>query len=275
MHSLHQCSRCGTEFTGKKIVHSPVKWPSSHLLNKELFNCVSTNMSNDMSDIEEGLYSIRKGGLNDVEKLSNNLKKSKNTGLFAIAGMRYRNSLMQRRNRSSTNATGPRSPARVEPKAISFENHRLLFVCFVYSSSKHVELTTCHDSCVYHIWEMQSFFANERTFIQWITVGSLFMFVAGIVYAAALSAGSHQGKPFMIFGNGLIGCALFVVVYGTAIYYRRLHLMISKWFLSSINLIPSECLYSLCPALTDPYLCCVTLQMQNLRGIQIRLDLLS
>ena len=53
------------------------------------------------------------------------------------------------------------------------------------------------------------------------------MFVAGIVYAEALSVGS-DGKPLMTFGNSLIGCALFVVFYGSIVYYRRLHLMISK-----------------------------------------------
>jgi len=52
------------------------------------------------------------------------------------------------------------------------------------------------------------------------------MFVAGIVYAEALSVGS-DGKPLMTFGNSLIGCALFVVFYGSIVYYRRLHLMIN------------------------------------------------
>lgn len=80
-----------------------------------------------------------------------------------------------------------------------------------------------------HSRAIQSFFANERTLIQWITIGSLFMFVAGLVYAAGYSMGPHYGQPFMYFGSGLIACALFIVLYGCFIYYRRIYLMMSKW----------------------------------------------
>ena len=54
------------------------------------------------------------------------------------------------------------------------------------------------------------------------------MFVAVLVYAVGLAEGSRNGWAFMKVGNWLIGCALFVVVYGTGVYYRRLHLMMSK-----------------------------------------------
>jgi len=115
------------------------------------------------------------------------IDKSINTGLFAIKQL---SSLRLRKTKSSNMGTkaAPRTPARVEPK---------------------------------------SFFANERTFIQWITVGSMFMFVAGLVYAEARSAGPRMGKPIMMLGNSLIGCALFVAVYGSIVYYRRLYLMIN------------------------------------------------
>jgi len=93
-----------------------------------------------------------------------------------------------RESNNSEKGAAPRSPARVEPK---------------------------------------SFFANERTFIQWVTVGSLFMFVAGLVYTEGLSMGSRHGQSFMIFGTALIACALFVVLYGVAVYYRRVYLMIN------------------------------------------------
>ena len=92
------------------------------------------------------------------------------------------------------------------------------------------------------------------------------MFVAGIVYAEALSVGS-DGKALMTFGNALIGCALFVVFYGSIIYYRRLHLMISK----------SDYVCQQAPSffMTKPYRVIPrlnALQMQNLMATLILLD---
>jgi len=54
------------------------------------------------------------------------------------------------------------------------------------------------------------------------------MFVASIVYSEAVDQGSYRGRSLMNLGTSLIACAMFVVVYGSMIYYRRLYLMISK-----------------------------------------------
>lgn len=172
----------------------------SFRITDDLSSSNSFAEDDDLSLLEGGEYPIERK-LNDVignsDTTGDMLNFSSRTGLSGIrSGIRSRASSMFSKMRKSTN-TAPRSPARVEPK---------------------------------------SFFANERTFIQWITVGSLFMFVAGIIYSAALMAGPHQGEPLMLFGNGLIGCALFVVVYGSFVYYRRLYLMISKlWICSQTN----------------------------------------
>jgi len=146
------------------------------------------------SDIEEGEYlqPLETAGFINGKRKSE--EKSRRSTLVAEAVTSLSDSIRESyymltgKAGSTTERIAPRSPARVEPK---------------------------------------SFFANERTLIQWITIGSLFMFVAGLVYAAGLSMGPRQGQPFMMFGNSLIACALFIVLYGCFIYYRRLYLMIN------------------------------------------------
>jgi len=146
------------------------------------------------SDIEEGEYlqPLETAGFINGKRKSE--EKSRRSTLVAEAVTSLSDSIRESyymltgKAGSTTERIAPRSPARVEPK---------------------------------------SFFANERTLIQWITIGSLFMFVAGLVYAAGLSMGPRQGQPFMMFGSSLIACALFIVLYGVFIYYRRLYLMIN------------------------------------------------
>jgi len=97
--------------------------------------------------------------------------------------------LKKRKSKKGSVKSAPRSPARVEPK---------------------------------------SFFANERTFIQWVTVGSLFMTVASLVYDMALGyQDTPQGRMMMGFGHAIIAASLFVAFYGTGMYYRRLYLMMN------------------------------------------------
>lgn len=136
---------------------------------------------------------------------------------------------------STTERIAPRSPARVEPKVCFEQESETIAGCYSCACMQKdfLEIRPANSLstfvCVMVLsCAMQSFFANERTLIQWITIGSLFMFVAGLVYAAGLSMGPRQGQPFMMFGNSLIACALFIVLYGCFIYYRRLYLMISK-----------------------------------------------
>jgi hypothetical protein len=146
------------------------------------------------SDIEEGEYlqPLETAGFINSKRTSEEKPRRSTLVAEVVTGLsdsiRGSYYMLTGKAGSATERVAPRSPARVEPK---------------------------------------SFFANERTLIQWITIGSLFMFVAGLVYAAGLSMGPRHGQPFMMFGSGLIACALFIVLYGCFIYYRRLYLMMN------------------------------------------------
>lgn len=70
--------------------------------------------------------------------------------------------------------------------------------------------------------EPKSYFANERTYIQWISASLLLVTIAVLVlefpdqYSHALPTGLF-----------LIGCAAFVMLYSIFVYFRRLHLLSS------------------------------------------------
>jgi uncharacterized membrane protein YidH (DUF202 family) len=67
--------------------------------------------------------------------------------------------------------------------------------------------------------EPKTFFANERTLIQWITGALLLMTVA------ALLIDIDDNSSTRLIGFFLIVCGAFVVCYGVFVYFRRIHLM--------------------------------------------------
>ena len=57
------------------------------------------------------------------------------------------------------------------------------------------------------------------------------MTVATLVYGLADSLGPvNGGSSLLMYGHAIIAMAILIVVYGTYIYYRRLYLMTSKFF---------------------------------------------
>jgi len=57
------------------------------------------------------------------------------------------------------------------------------------------------------------------------------MTVATLVYGLADSLGPvNGGSSLLIYGHAIIAMAILIVVYGTYVYYRRLYLMTSKFF---------------------------------------------
>jgi uncharacterized membrane protein YidH (DUF202 family) len=70
--------------------------------------------------------------------------------------------------------------------------------------------------------EPKSFFANERTFIQWISAALLLMGVGELLFVSARESLSQSA---LVAGNFLFVVALVVVVYAGALFYRRLFLM--------------------------------------------------
>jgi len=158
------------------------------------------------------LEAIEEGQAANIETT----KKKAERRSFGSVGIRLRN---PKKDKKATIA--PRSPARVEPKVTI----KLIFDLSFRNDSTDLMMTL--PNIISIATTSQSFFANERTFIQWITVGSLFTVVAGLVYSQAHLSGPHGGgRSLMIVGNCMIGCGLALVVYGTVVYYRRLYLMI-------------------------------------------------
>ena len=70
--------------------------------------------------------------------------------------------------------------------------------------------------------EPKSYFANERTFIQWISAALLLVTIAAIIME-----NSGQHKHAVTMGFSLMTCAAFVVVYAMFVYFRRLQLLSS------------------------------------------------
>lgn len=67
---------------------------------------------------------------------------------------------------------------------------------------------------------IHSYFANERTFIQWISGGLLLVTVAALV----LDFQSDRAGSLAV-GFALTCCASVIVCYATFVYYRRVHLL--------------------------------------------------
>mmetsp|Transcript_31361 Transcript_31361/g.69501 ORF Transcript_31361/g.69501 Transcript_31361/m.69501 type:complete len:599 (-) Transcript_31361:1895-3691(-) len=82
-----------------------------------------------------------------------------------------------------TNQIAPRTPARVEPK---------------------------------------SYFANERTFIQWISAALLFVTLSQLMFILAAQNDLNEAR---IAGTWMIAMALFISIYALFVYYRRIYLM--------------------------------------------------
>mmetsp|Transcript_19641 Transcript_19641/g.32197 ORF Transcript_19641/g.32197 Transcript_19641/m.32197 type:complete len:1073 (-) Transcript_19641:9-3227(-) len=72
--------------------------------------------------------------------------------------------------------------------------------------------------------EPKSHFANERTFIQWISAALLFITFSQLLYILGSSNPAIQGQT-AIAGTWMIAMSLFIAVYALVIYYRRVYLM--------------------------------------------------
>ena len=70
--------------------------------------------------------------------------------------------------------------------------------------------------------EPKSFFANERTFIQWISAALLLMGVGELLFASARESLSQSA---LVAGNFMFVVALVVVMYAATLFYRRIFLM--------------------------------------------------
>lgn len=72
--------------------------------------------------------------------------------------------------------------------------------------------------------EPKSHFANERTFIQWISAALLFITFSQLLYILG-SSNPAIARQASIAGTWMIAMSLFIAVYALAIYYRRVYLM--------------------------------------------------
>jgi len=81
------------------------------------------------------------------------------------------------------------------------------------------------------------------------------MTVATLVYGLADSLGPvNGGSSLLMYGHAIIAMAILIVVYGTYVYYRRLYLMTSKFFVriflffqgNGINVVSHPVLNILC-----------------------------
>jgi len=70
--------------------------------------------------------------------------------------------------------------------------------------------------------EPKSHFANERTFIQWISASLLLIAISEMLLVMHKENGSDSARHS---GIALIVCAVVIAVYGLAIYYRRVFLL--------------------------------------------------
>ena len=72
--------------------------------------------------------------------------------------------------------------------------------------------------------EPKSHFANERTFIQWISAALLFITFSQLLYILGAS-NPNITQQASIAGTWMIAMSLFIAVYALVIYYRRVYLM--------------------------------------------------
>jgi len=72
--------------------------------------------------------------------------------------------------------------------------------------------------------EPKSHFANERTFIQWISAALLFITFSQLLYILGSSNPDIEGQT-AVAGTWMIAMSLFIAVYALVIYYRRVYLM--------------------------------------------------
>ena len=70
--------------------------------------------------------------------------------------------------------------------------------------------------------EPKTYFANERTFIQWISAALLLVTVALILLE---TNDDESGHVLATLGAVMNGCALFVAAYAAYVYFRRVHLI--------------------------------------------------
>ena len=68
----------------------------------------------------------------------------------------------------------------------------------------------------------RSYFANERTFIQWISAALLFVTISQLLWVIASTTGNPQAH---MAGSFMVATALFITAYGLFVYYRRIQLM--------------------------------------------------
>jgi uncharacterized membrane protein YidH (DUF202 family) len=70
--------------------------------------------------------------------------------------------------------------------------------------------------------EPKSYFANERTFIQWISAALLFITISEILYIVGSQTNNYDAAIAGFFTTTM---ALVIVVYSVCVYYRRIYLM--------------------------------------------------
>jgi len=78
--------------------------------------------------------------------------------------------------------------------------------------------------------EPKSFFANERTLIQWLSAALLLMTAAELLLVASSTSA-------ILTWNFLMSSAVFVALYGIGTYHRRLHLMINSKQVRHVSII--------------------------------------
>ena len=72
--------------------------------------------------------------------------------------------------------------------------------------------------------EPKSHFANERTFIQWISAAFLIITFSQLLYILGSSNPAIEGQA-AVAGTWMIAMSIFITVYALVIYYRRIYLM--------------------------------------------------
>lgn len=70
--------------------------------------------------------------------------------------------------------------------------------------------------------EPKTYFANERTYIQWVSISLLFVTIATLLFGIAIDEGLQAPR---VMSMVLIFAALFIAAYAFAVYFRRLHLL--------------------------------------------------
>ena len=72
--------------------------------------------------------------------------------------------------------------------------------------------------------EPKSHFANERTFIQWISAALLFITFSQLLYILGSTNPAIEGQA-NVAGTWMIAMSLFIAIYALGTYYRRVYLM--------------------------------------------------